>query len=75
MSDAPAASSVNEGRVRASFERQRVMADLGVRLLAVTPGEVELELPFDERLTQQHGFVHGGIVATLADSACGYAPR
>ena len=71
MSAAVPASS--QARVSASFERQRVMVELGGRLLAVRPGEVEIELPFAERLTQQHGFVHGGIVATLADTACGYA--
>ena len=60
-------------RVRSSFERQRVMAALGVTLAHVDPGRVELELAFDPRLTQQHGFMHAGIVATALDSACGYA--
>ena len=62
-----------EARVRASFTRQRVMATIGARLRAVSPGRVEIELPFRDDLTQQHGFLHAGIVATLADSACGYA--
>jgi uncharacterized protein (TIGR00369 family) len=62
-----------EARVRASFERQRAMATIGARLVRVEPGEVELELPFREDLTQQHGFLHAGIVTTLIDSACGYA--
>ena len=62
-----------EARVRASFARQRVMATIGARLRAVSPGRVEIELPFRDDLTQQHGFLHAGIVATLADSACGYA--
>lgn len=39
----------------------------------VRPGEVELELPYQERLAQQHGFLHGGIVCTMLDCACGYA--
>jgi uncharacterized protein (TIGR00369 family) len=49
------------------------MHTIGARLVRVEPGEVELELPFREDLTQQHGFLHAGIVTTLIDSACGYA--
>jgi uncharacterized protein (TIGR00369 family) len=60
-------------RVRRSFERQQVMKTLGVELVRVTPGFVELALPFSEALTQQHGFLHAGVVATALDSACGYA--
>ena len=62
-----------ESRVRASFARQRAMHTIGARLVRVEPGEVELELPFREDLTQQHGFLHAGIVTALVDSACGYA--
>jgi len=62
-----------ESRVRASFDRQRVMHTIGARIVRVEPGEVEIELPFRDDLTQQHGFLHAGIVATLVDSACGYA--
>lgn len=62
-----------EARVAASFARQSVMATIGARLLRVAPGEVEIVLPVDARLSQQHGFVHAGIVATIADSAAGYA--
>ena len=62
-----------EARVRASFARQRAMQTIGARLVRVEPGEVELELSFREDLTQQHGFLHAGIVTTLVDSACGYA--
>ncbi len=60
-------------RVRASFERQAAMATLGARLARVAPGEVDIELPFRADLTQQHGFIHAGIVSTVLDSACGYA--
>jgi len=60
-------------RVRASFDRQRAMHTIGARLVRVEPGEVELELPFREDLTQQHGFLHAGIVTAIVDSACGYA--
>ena len=62
-----------ERRVRDSFVRQRVMETLGARLTHVGPGVADIELPFRLDLTQQHGFVHAGILATIADSACGYA--
>lgn len=62
-----------EDRVRASFARQKVMATLGCVLVRVQPGEVTLRLPFREELTQQHGFLHAGIITTVIDSACGYA--
>ena len=62
-----------ERRVRESFERQRAMETLGMRLLRVAPGEVEIGLGFREDLTQQHGYLHAGIVAAAVDTACGYA--
>ncbi len=62
-----------EARVRASFARQQVMHTIGAWLTIVEPGVVEIALPFREDLTQQHGFLHAGIVATILDSACGYA--
>ena len=62
-----------EERVRASFDKQAFMSTLGARLARVDPGAVDIELPFDERLTQQHGFIHAGAVASVVDSACGYA--
>ena len=60
-------------RVRASFERQGVMKTLGAALTAVAPGSATLELPWSAELTQQHGFLHAGIVGTALDTACGYA--
>jgi uncharacterized protein (TIGR00369 family) len=60
-------------RVRASFERQAAMATIGASLAAVEPGRVVIELPWAQPLTQQHGFLHAGMVATALDSACGYA--
>jgi uncharacterized protein (TIGR00369 family) len=60
-------------RIRDSFARQKAMALIGARLAAVEPGRVEVELPFRDDLTQQKGFVHGGILGMIADSACGYA--
>ena len=60
-------------RVRASFDRQAAMATIGASLTDVAPGRVVIELDWQQGLTQQHGFLHAGIVATALDSACGYA--
>ena len=62
-----------ERRVRESFGRQGAMRLLGARLGIVEPGRVDIELPFREDLSQQHGFFHAGITSTVADSAGGYA--
>ena len=62
-----------EERVRASFARQKAMATIGAELTLVTPGIVEIEMPFAEDFTQQHGFLHAGVISTALDSACGYA--
>ncbi len=61
-----------ESKVRESFARQAVMGEIGAVLGRIEPGEVEIELPYRAELTQQHGFIHAGIVATVLDSACGY---
>jgi uncharacterized protein (TIGR00369 family) len=60
-------------RVRASFERQDAMKTIGATLGEVEPGRVTIELPWAKALTQQHGFLHAGMVGTALDSACGYA--
>jgi len=60
-------------RVRASFERQAVMRTLGASLAEVAAGRVVVEMAHRPELTQQHGFLHAGIVSTALDSACGYA--
>ena len=60
-------------RVRASLQRQGMMATLGVELVAIERGRVRMALRHDERFTQQHGFLHAGAVASVLDSACGYA--
>jgi uncharacterized protein (TIGR00369 family) len=60
-------------RVRASFARQRMMQTLGVEITRLAPGEIELAMPYEAAFTQQHGFIHAGIMATVLDSACGYA--
>jgi uncharacterized protein (TIGR00369 family) len=60
-------------RVRDSFGKQRLMSTIGAQLTEVEPGVVTIRLPFREDLTQQHGFLHAGTIASVADSACGYA--
>jgi uncharacterized protein (TIGR00369 family) len=60
-------------RVRASFARQSMMTTIGARLARVDHGEVVVEMARAEDLLQQHGFVHGGAVGMIGDSACGYA--
>ena len=60
-------------RVSASFGRQAAMETLGISLTDVAPGAVEFRLPYADQITQQHGFIHGGVIATALDSACGYA--
>ncbi len=49
------------------------MATIGASLVRVEPGEVDIELRARDDLTQQHGFLHAGVLASAADSACGYA--
>ncbi len=60
-------------RICESFERQTLLRTLGASLSTVSDGVVEIVLPFAEAIRQQHGFVHAGAIATIADSACGYA--
>tara|TARA_B100000949_G_C14273383_1_gene448431 strand:- start:673 stop:1137 length:465 start_codon:yes stop_codon:yes gene_type:complete len=60
-------------RVTESFARQKVMKTIGAELSNVEYGVVEIEMPYSEALTQQHGFLHAGILSTVLDSACGYA--
>ena len=62
-----------DARVRASFAKQSIMTTIGASVASVKKGEVEIVLPFSDKILQQHGFIHAGAVATIADSACGYA--
>lgn len=62
-----------ETDVRASFARQKVMEAIGAEIAQVAPGELSIEMPFREDLTQQDGFLHAGVLAAILDSACGYA--
>ena len=65
-------SSAHE-RVALSLTRQGMMTHLGVRLVSVTQGQVELALTYSDKLTQQQGGFHGGAIGALADIAGGYA--
>ncbi|HEU0053368.1 MAG TPA: PaaI family thioesterase [Longimicrobium sp.] len=70
---APTPEAGWEERVRESFARQALMHTIGATLDRLAPGEVDLRLPYRADLGQQHGFLHAGVVASIADSACGYA--
>ena len=72
MSDAAQDRGADK-RVRESFGRQSIMTTIGASVHSVRRGEVEIVLPFADHILQQHGFIHAGAVATIADSACGYA--
>jgi len=60
-------------RTRESFARQNAMATLGATLESVEPGRVTIAMAHRDSLTQQHGFIHAGMLAAALDSACGYA--
>ena len=62
-----------ESRVRQSFDRQAAMRTLGAAIESVEPGRVVLAMLHRDELTQQHGFIHAGMLAAALDSACGYA--
>jgi uncharacterized protein (TIGR00369 family) len=69
----PPADPAFAERCRDSFARQKAMALIGATLTVVEPGYVEIALPFRDDLTQQKGYVHGGILGMIADTACGYS--
>jgi uncharacterized protein (TIGR00369 family) len=62
-----------QDRISTSFQAQGLMTTLGAELALVSEGEVHIALPFSERLSQQHGYVHAGAITSILDSACGYA--
>ncbi len=72
MRHEPTNSSFVE-EIERSFAKQTVMSLIGGELTRVEPGIVEITLPYRSDLTQQHGYIHAGIITTIADSACGYA--
>jgi len=73
MTDRRVADGDFETRVRTSFARQKAMATIGAELTLVTPGIVEIEMPYSDSFTQQHGFLHAGVISMALDAACGYA--
>lgn len=60
-------------RIRQSFDRQGAMAMLDAELTRVEQAMIEIELPYSEKLTQQHGFLHAGVISAALDTACTYA--
>jgi uncharacterized protein (TIGR00369 family) len=60
-------------RVRGSFDLQQAMTLIGAQLVVIEPGYTEIHLPNKPEITQQHGYIHGGVVGMIADSAAGYA--
>ena len=60
-------------RIRDNFSQQQFMKTLGASLTSITPGAVEITVPFRPDLTQQNGFLHAGVITSVLDSACGYA--
>ncbi|MEM7693314.1 MAG: PaaI family thioesterase [Pseudomonadota bacterium] len=71
--DARIRDEAREARIRESFAVQPLMATLGARLSHVSAGSVAIALPFAAAVRQQHGFIHGGAIMAIADSAAGYA--
>ena len=67
------AVTIDADDIRASLSRQTFMQVLGAEPVAISPGRVVLELPFRDALCQQNGFLHAGVITSIADSACGYA--
>ena len=65
--------STDARQVRDSLQRQSFMRLLGAHAPVVEPGHVVIEVPFRDDLCQQNGYLHAGVITSLADSACGYA--
>ncbi len=64
-----------ESQIRENFKRQGFLLHAGAFLGQVLPGVVEIKLPYSENVDQQHGYFHGGVIATIADSASGAAAQ
>src|ERR1051325_3074208 len=73
MKSSPPTDTGYESRIRESFSRQQVMTLIGASLTRVALGEIDIELPYRADLSQQNGYLHAGMLTTIADSACGYA--
>ncbi|WP_299978617.1 PaaI family thioesterase [uncultured Pseudoteredinibacter sp.] len=73
MSTEISSTNSNFERLRASFNQQNAMKTLGIGIESVSSGHIELHMPYQPSLCQQHGFIHAGITTAALDSACGYA--
>ena len=62
-----------EARVRRTFANQPAPGTFGITLARIEPGALELRMPYDAKLSQQNGFLHGGVVSAALDTACGLA--
>ena len=62
-----------DARVRRNFANQQAMATLGISLARIEPGELELQMPYDAKFSQQNGFLHAGVISAALDTACGLA--
>lgn len=62
-----------ESDIRNSFARQSFMQSIGAELTGLAPGSVEIVMPIRDDLLQHHGFLHGGVIAAVVDTACGYS--
>ena len=61
-------------RIRANFKTQSAMTTFGIEMLGVAAGHTRLEIPANDRVLQQQGFVHGGVLAAAMDKARGHGP-
>ena len=73
MPDFTPANADYATRTHAAFNQQGMMAAAGAKLVKVEPGFTVIEFPFSPSFTQQHGFLHAGLVTAIVDSACGFA--
>jgi len=62
-----------EQQVHSTFSKASLLSLIGAKLVKINPGEIEVSLPYRKDLTQQNGFLHAGIVTSIADTACGLA--
>jgi uncharacterized protein (TIGR00369 family) len=62
-----------ESAVQESFDSLTLMRTIGATLERVSPGKVEIALPFRTDLTQHHGFMAAAVLTAVVDVACGYA--
>ncbi|RZK58597.1 MAG: PaaI family thioesterase [Hymenobacter sp.] len=72
-SSVPALDPTLEARIRRKLERQHFMHLIGADLTRIEPGRIEAELALGQQHQQQRGFAHGGLIATMADLAAGFA--